>query len=149
MARFIDPFYTNNFLDANIFNEVANGQNEAVEVILRVYDEESITLLLPYSVQFELEDASTPDTVRKASQNFIYSIEVQLTEGEKKLSQNRLGPAQVIDPKLLGRETGPTRALRNAFLGRKRPVLEGIAADGRSPLKNTHLGRCGTMRLPM
>ena len=83
MARFIDPLYTNNFLDANIFDQVVGGQNEAVEGILRVYDEGAISILLPYSVQNELEDPNTPELVRKASQNFNYSIEVRLTEREK------------------------------------------------------------------
>jgi len=67
MARFIDPFYTNNFLDANILNEVANGQSEAVQEILRMLDEEPIAFLLPYSVQNELKDPSTPEPVLKAS----------------------------------------------------------------------------------
>lgn len=83
MARFIDPLYTNNFLDANIFDQVAGGQNEAVEGILRVYDEGAISILLPYSVQNELKEPNTPESVRKSSQNFNYSIEVQLTEREK------------------------------------------------------------------
>jgi predicted nucleic acid-binding protein len=89
MARFIDPFYTNNFLDANIFDEIAGGK-EAVLEILRIYDEESITLILPYSVQAELGDPSTPTAVKKASQQFIYSIQVSLTDGEKKLYEKLL-----------------------------------------------------------
>ena len=93
MARFIDPFYTNNFLDANILNEVANGQSEAVQEILRLLDEEPIAFLLPYSVQNELKDPSTPEPVLKASHYFGYSIEVKLTDGENKLYQRLLAEA--------------------------------------------------------
>lgn len=89
MARFIDPFYANNFLDANIFDEIDDGE-EAVQEMLRIYDQESITLILPYSVQAELGDPNTPTAVKKASQQFIYSIQVSLTEGEKKLFEKLL-----------------------------------------------------------
>lgn len=93
MARFIDPLYTNNFLDANIFDQVADGQNEAVQEILRIYDEENITLILPYSVQAELDDPNTPEAVRRASQSFIYSIKVTLTKGEHELYEKLLTEA--------------------------------------------------------
>jgi len=105
MARFIDPLYTNNFLDANIFDEIAHGQNEAVQEILRIYDEENITLILPYSVQAELEDPKMPEAVRKASQSFIYSVKVTLTTGEHKLYEKLL--AEVTgdsEPKNIARD---------------------------------------------
>lgn len=87
MARFIDPFYTNNFLDANIFDEIAYGQNETVKKILTLSDEEKVVFLLPYSVQYELQDPNTPESVLKASQGFNYSVEVHLTDNEKKLHE--------------------------------------------------------------
>lgn len=89
MTRFIDPFYTNNFLDANIFDEISDGK-EAVQEMLCIYEQKSISLILPYSVQAELEDPNTPTAVKKASQQFIYSIKVGLTEGEKKLYEKLL-----------------------------------------------------------
>lgn len=103
--RFIDPLYTNNFLDANIFDEIADGQQEAVQEILRIYDGEHITLLLPYSVQAELEDPNTPELVRKAARQFIYSVEVTLTDGEKRLYERLL--AEVTgdsDPKNIAQD---------------------------------------------
>lgn len=90
MARFIDPLYTNNFLDANIFDEIADGQDAAVQEILRIYQEESVSLILPYSVQAELEDPNTPAAVKKASQQFVYSVKVSLTDGEKKVYEKLL-----------------------------------------------------------
>lgn len=105
MARFINPLYSNSFLDANIFDEIADGQQEAVQEILRIYDEARITLLLPYSVQAELEDPKTPELVRKAAQQFIYSIEVTLTEGEKKLYEKLLADvAGDSEPKNIARD---------------------------------------------
>jgi hypothetical protein len=71
-------------------HKIADGQQEAVQEILRIYDGEDITLLLPYSVQAELEDPNTPESVRKTSQQFIYSVEVTLTDGEKKLYEKLL-----------------------------------------------------------
>lgn len=105
MARFIDPLYTNNFLDANIFDEIADGQQGAVQEILRIYERERVTLLLPYSVQAELEDLNTPELVRKAARQFIYSIEVTLTDGEQRLYERLL--AEVTgdsDPKNIARD---------------------------------------------
>lgn len=61
-----------------------------MQEILRIYDEESISLILPYSVQAELEDANTPPAVKKASQQFVYSVKVSLTDGEKKLYEKLL-----------------------------------------------------------
>lgn len=105
MARFIDPLHSNNFLDANIFNEIADGQQEAVQEILRIYEGERITLLLPYSVQAELEDPNTPEAVRKVARQFIYSIEVTLTDGEKKLYQKLLAEVSGdSDPKNIARD---------------------------------------------
>jgi len=98
VARFIDPFYSNTFLDANILNELAGEHGDAVKEILRVYDEEQITLLLPYSVQAELEEPEAPVVVRDVARTYIYSVEVQLTQGERaiyaRLLQEVTGNAQ-------------------------------------------------------
>lgn len=58
-----------------------------MQEILRIYEEQSVLLILPYSVQAELEDPNTPVAVKKASQQFIYSIKVTLTDGENELYQ--------------------------------------------------------------
>lgn len=92
MARFVDPFYSNNFLDANVLNEIANG-SEAAKEILRLSDEEGFTLILPYSVQAEVEDPKTPEAVKKASWQFIYSVKVELTAYEKTLYERLLAEA--------------------------------------------------------
>ncbi len=90
MARFIDPLYTSSFLDANIFDEVAYGKNDAVQKILQIYDEDHINLLMAYSVQDELNDHKTPEGVKKAAQSFIFSVKVTLTKPEQDLYEKLL-----------------------------------------------------------
>ena len=47
MTRFIDPHYFNNFVDANILDDVADGQDLAVNEIVNLAETGEITLLLP------------------------------------------------------------------------------------------------------
>jgi hypothetical protein len=74
--------------------KLRTGKVRQVQEILRLLDEELIAFLLPYSVQNELKDPSTPEPVLKASQYFGYSIEVKLTDGENKLYQRLLAEAR-------------------------------------------------------
>jgi hypothetical protein len=69
---------------ANIFDEIAEGQQGAVQEILNIYHEEDVTLLLPDSVQAELKDANTPESAREISQQFIYSVEVTLDRNRER-----------------------------------------------------------------
>lgn len=85
MTRFIDPFFSNNFADANILNDVADGEDAAINEIVELVQTAEITLLLPYSVQRELQSARTPAHVQRAASLFPFSMEVQLTEGERHL----------------------------------------------------------------
>lgn len=82
MARFIDPFASNIFVDANILDDVADGEDVAVNEIVRLENSCEITLFLPYSVQNELKNPSTPAHVLRAAHLFPYSVEVGLTDGE-------------------------------------------------------------------
>jgi len=94
MARFIDPFYTNTFLDSNLFNEIAEGTNPAVVEILRLYKEGGgIQLLFPYSVQDELKAPNTPEVVRKAATQFVFTEKVTLTDPERKTYEKLLADA--------------------------------------------------------
>jgi predicted nucleic acid-binding protein len=83
MARFIDPFRVNNLVDANILDDAADGQDAAVREIVRLAETRQITLLLPYSVRNELSDPNTPAHVRRAADQFLFSIEVELTNEER------------------------------------------------------------------
>jgi hypothetical protein len=93
MARFVDPFYVNNAIDANILDNVADGEDAAVAEIVRLSDEGEITLMLPYSVQAEIENPSTPDHVKAAARQFIFSQKVTITSGERGLYEKLLAEA--------------------------------------------------------
>ena len=82
MARFIDPFCFNNLIDANILDDVADGEDAAVNEIVELGQSGEIMVLLPYSVQNELKNPRTPAHVNRAATQFMFSIEVGLTEGE-------------------------------------------------------------------
>ena len=83
MARFIDPLYHNNFVGSNILDEVADGQDAAVQEIMRVCEAGEITVLLPYSVCNEIKRPNTPTHVQRVVRHFVYSIEVNLTANEQ------------------------------------------------------------------
>jgi len=82
MARFIDPLHFNNFVDANILDNVADGADAAVNEIVELAQSEKIRLLLPYSVQNELKNPNTPAHVQRAATLFQFSVEVELTDEE-------------------------------------------------------------------
>ena len=83
MSRFIDPCCFNNFVDANILDDAADGEDAAVSEIVELAQSEEITLLLPYSVQSELKNPKTPAHVQRAAAQFPFSLEVELTDGER------------------------------------------------------------------
>jgi hypothetical protein len=81
--RLINPLVVNNFIDANIMNAVADGEDEAVNAIVDMNRADEIILLLPWSVRSELNDANTPAHVRRAATEFLFSKRVSLTEPER------------------------------------------------------------------
>lgn len=84
MARFIDPFHYNNFVDANILDDVADGEDAAVNEIVGLEQTGKIILLPPYSVQNELKRPNTPAHVQRAATLFLFSMQVGLTEVEQR-----------------------------------------------------------------
>jgi len=94
MARFIDPLYVNNLIDANILDDVADGQDEAVNEIVHLAGQGKITVLLPFSVRNEAKRKKTPEHVRRAADLFSYSKKVCLTEGEQEQYRNLLAAAK-------------------------------------------------------
>ena len=59
-----------------------------MDEILRLHDEpDTFTLLLPYSVKAEIEHPSTPPDKKRLAENFVFSMEVQLTESELALHE--------------------------------------------------------------
>lgn len=78
----LDPRYGNNFIDANVLDRTGGPEDAAVDEILRLRDESSFTLLLPYSVKAEIEHPNTPADVKRRAASFIYSMPVELTAPE-------------------------------------------------------------------
>ena len=79
----IDPRFGNNFIDANVLDRKGTPEDKAVDAILRLAEDGESTLLLPYSVQKELEHPNTPKEVKRRAADLIFSMRVQLTEQEK------------------------------------------------------------------
>ena len=79
----IDPRYGNNFLDCNALDRTEPIEDAAMDEILKLHDEpDNFTLLLPYSVKAEIEHPNTPLAKKRLAQNFVFSMEVQLTAPE-------------------------------------------------------------------
>jgi hypothetical protein len=79
----IDPRFGNNFIDANVLDRKGTPEDKAVDAILRLAEDGEFTLLLPYSVQKELEHPNTPKEVKRRAAGLIFSMRVHLTEQEK------------------------------------------------------------------
>ena len=78
----MNPYFCNNFIDANFLDYTGGPKDEAVDVILQLAEENVITLLLPYSVKAEIEHPKTPEEVKRKASQLIYSMPVQLTPHE-------------------------------------------------------------------
>ena len=79
MARYVNILIFNTMLDANLLDEVVSGANAAVKRIIELRDSEDIDIVLPYSVRDEVKNPRTPPQVRAMSDQFIYSVPVDLT----------------------------------------------------------------------
>ncbi len=60
MAQFVNPLIVNNFIDANIMDDIADGKDDAVNRIIEMNQNNEIEIHLPYSVQDELNHSNTP-----------------------------------------------------------------------------------------
>jgi predicted nucleic acid-binding protein len=80
----LKPYFGNNFIDANFFDRTGSAEDAAVDQILEWAEdfEQDLSLLLPYSVQAEIEHPNTPAEVKHKARSLIYSIEVELTPPE-------------------------------------------------------------------
>ena len=79
----LDPHYGNNFIDANALHLTGGPEDAAVDQILQLSaEEDTFSLLLPYSVKTEVEHPNTPPDVKRRAARIIYSMPVQLTAPE-------------------------------------------------------------------
>lgn len=70
----------NVFVDSQILNLIADGSDEDMKVLAA---SENIQLLMPYSVEAEVDKPSTPAHVRKAASTLLRSISVCLNVVEE------------------------------------------------------------------
>jgi hypothetical protein len=82
MARFINPLIENILIDANIVNAVASGQDEAVNEIVRLCQASEVIVMLPHTVQKELDHPNTPLAVKEARTQFLETHFVPPAESE-------------------------------------------------------------------
>ena len=82
MKRFVNPLLVASFIDANILDDVADGEDESVNRLVEMNRNGEINIHLPWSVQSELDHPNTPAHVRRAAAEFLYSTRVQLTAPE-------------------------------------------------------------------
>jgi len=87
MARKIDPRYSNTFVDVPVLHRKGDAEDAVVDELLEVAFERRVMLHLTYSVKDEIAHPNTPADVKKRAQRLIYSVPVQLTQGEKELHQ--------------------------------------------------------------
>lgn len=87
MARRVDPRIVNTFLDAHVLDRLGGLEDAVVEELLETGLDRGVVLHLPHSVKAEIEHPNTPADVKRRATSLIYSVPVQLTEGERKLHQ--------------------------------------------------------------
>ena len=78
----MSPYFSNSFVDANFFDKTDPVEDKAVDDILELANNGKISLLIPYSVKYEIEHPNTPTDVKSKAAKLIYSIEVKLNSNE-------------------------------------------------------------------
>ena len=85
MAKRIDPQIHNNFIDANVPDRLDDGHDEAVDEMLTLAEQGSITLMLTHSVKTEIGNPNTPSDVKQRTLGLIFTEPVSLTNNELEL----------------------------------------------------------------
>ena len=79
----LDPRRANSFLDSCAFDPKYAPEDEAAQEIRRIANEGGISVLLAHSNQKEIEHPNTPEDVKREARSMIYTIETDLTPGER------------------------------------------------------------------
>src|SRR6476620_3536419 len=83
VPRIFNPRFCNNHVDANFFDRIGDGEDDAVDDLLALYENGSLILAMPHSVKAELDHPSTPATVKRRAADLVFSMPVQLTTQEE------------------------------------------------------------------
>lgn len=78
----VNPLTSNNFIDSCAFDPKYEPEDGASDEIFRLYKDGNLLIQIAHSTQKEIEHPNTPVWVRSEALNLIYTIPVQLTEGE-------------------------------------------------------------------
>ena len=79
----LDPRRSNNFLDSCAFDPKYAPESDAAEEIQRIADEGGLSLLITHSNRKEIEHANTPENVKREARSMNYTIETDITPGER------------------------------------------------------------------
>lgn len=89
--RVIPIYLSNIFIDSCAFDPKYEPENQATEVLFQLYDiKDNFNLEITHSVQKEIGHPNTPAWVKKRARSMIYTIEVTLTEEERRIFQQIL-----------------------------------------------------------
>lgn len=85
MVRRVDPRYSNNLIDAHVLDRTGGPEDAVVDEILALADDGKFCVMLPYSVQSEIQHPNTPKDVKQRAAELLFTGRVQLTadEGEQ------------------------------------------------------------------
>lgn len=78
----VNPLTSNNFIDSCAFDPKYTPEDQASSKIFRLYKDGKILIQIAHSTQKEIEHPNTPAWVRSEALSMIYTLPVQLTEGE-------------------------------------------------------------------
>ncbi|MCH8322534.1 MAG: type II toxin-antitoxin system VapC family toxin [Proteobacteria bacterium] len=82
MAKVINPFIFNNFIDGMLLND-GEDKFSLIEEIKERFKSSDIDFMLPYSVKAEIEHPNTPSYIRDRAANFLYTVPVNLVGHER------------------------------------------------------------------
>jgi len=82
--RVPNPFRSNIFIDSCAFDPKHEPETTAANQLKSLYENGKLNLIIAHSTAKELEHPNVPTDIKREAQGRIRSIEVSLTEGEKK-----------------------------------------------------------------
>jgi hypothetical protein len=78
----VNPLICNCFIDSCAFDPKYSPEDEASTEIFRLHRDGELLIQIAHSTQKEIHHPNTPAWVKREAHNLIYTIPVQLTEGE-------------------------------------------------------------------
>ncbi len=70
-------------IDAHVLDRTGGPEDAVVDEILSLADNEQLSVMLPHSVQREIQHPNTPQYVKQRAAGLLFTVPVQLTSGER------------------------------------------------------------------